>query len=72
MTCTFDNTQSANNCVSWPNYYQTTWCGYPVYYCIDKTAEAIEILKELQAEKLIKVESVPRFIALVEKIAAKL
>jgi hypothetical protein len=34
----------------------------------DKTAKAIEILKTLQDEKLIDVKSVPKFIALVEKI----
>jgi hypothetical protein len=50
----------------WP--YQTVyWNSYPVYVCTDKTKKAIEVLKALQAEKLLKCDSVPRFIALVEK-----
>ena len=54
----------------WAPY--TIWNSYPVYVCSDRTAKAIEILKALQSEKVIKVESVPRFIELVEKIASKL
>jgi hypothetical protein len=54
-------------------YYQSYptlihWNSYPVYVTSDKTAKAIEILKTLQDEKLIDVKSVPKFIALVEKI----
>lgn len=48
---------------------QTYWQSYPVYICSDKTAKAIEVLKALQSEKLLKCDSVPRFIALVEKIS---
>lgn len=48
------------------------WNSYPVYVCTDKTAKAIEILKSLQAEKLLDVKSVPRFIELVEKISGLL
>ncbi len=63
----------AGNCstIAYP-YAQTIWQNYPVYVCTDRTAKAIAILKELQAEKLITVNSVPKFISLVEKIAAKL
>lgn len=43
---------------------------YPIYVCTDKTAKAIEILKKLQADKVIDVKSVNRFIQLVEDIAA--
>lgn len=64
-------TTGLSNCVQyWP--YQTYWGSYPVYVCTDKTKKAIEILKALQAEKLIKCDSVPRFIALVEKISGLL
>ncbi len=45
------------------------WNTYPVYVCSDKTAKAIEILKKLQAEKVIDVKSVPKFIELVEQIS---
>lgn len=53
------------------DYPQVTqwWGGYPVYVCTDKTAKAIEVLKALQAEKLLECKSVPKFIELVEKIA---
>ena len=52
----------------WP--YQTIyWNSYPVYVCTDKTKKAIEVLKALQADKLLDCKSVPRFIELVEKIA---
>jgi hypothetical protein len=54
----------------WP--YTTYWNSYPVYICTDKTAKAIEVLKALQSEKLLKCDSVPRFIQLVEKIAGLL
>jgi hypothetical protein len=50
----------------------TYWNGWQVYTHTDRTAKAIQILKLLQAEKLIEVNSVPRFIELVEKIAASL
>ena len=53
----------------WPVLY---WHSYPIYVCTDKTAKAIEILKELEKEKIIKVKDVPKFIELVEKIAGKL
>ncbi len=49
--------------------YQTHWYSYPVYVCSDKTAKAIEILKALQADKILEVKSVPKFIELVEKIS---
>ncbi len=49
--------------------YQTQWYSYPVYVCSDKTAKAIEILKALQADKILEVKSVPKFIELVEKIS---
>lgn len=55
---------------AWP--YQTYWHSYPVYICTDKTAKAIEVLKALQAEKILRCDSVPRFIALVEKISGLL
>lgn len=63
----------ASNCLEyngWP--YQTYWQHYPVYVCLDKTKKAIEVLKALQAEKLLKCDSVPRFIELVEKISGLL
>jgi len=49
--------------------YPIYWQSYPVYACSDKTKKAIEVLKALQAEKLLKCDSVPRFIELVEKIS---
>ena len=49
-------------------YHTVYWNSYPVYVCSDKTAKAIEILKKLQAEKVVDVKSVPRFIELVEEI----
>lgn len=49
--------------------HQTYWHSYPVYICSDKTKKAIEVLKALQAEKILKCESVPRFIELVETIS---
>lgn len=45
------------------------WNQYPVYVCTDKTKKAIEVLKALQAEKMLTCNSVPRFIELVEKIS---
>lgn len=48
---------------------QTHWYSYPVYACTDKTAKAIEILKALQADKIMEVKSVNKFIELVEKIS---
>ena len=72
-------TVTANNCFLTGNYYywpynsdtQTVyWNSYPVYVCSDKTKKAIEILKTLQAEKKIRCDSVPKFIELVDKIAA--
>ncbi len=50
-------------------YTPIYWNSYPVYVCTDKTKKAIDILKALQAEKMIKCDSVPRFIGLVEKIS---
>lgn len=58
--CTFDY---------WPTQQTVYWNSYPVYVCTDKTKKAIEVLKALQSEKLLKCESVPRFIELVEKIS---
>jgi hypothetical protein len=71
-------TVTSNNCFSTGSYqywpYDAThtvyWNSYPVYVCSDKTKKAIEILKTLQAEKKIRCDSVPKFIDLVEKIAA--
>jgi hypothetical protein len=55
------------------DYWQPVyWNSYPVYVCTDKTKKAIEVLKALQAEKLLQCESVPRFIELVEKISGLL
>lgn len=48
------------------------WNNYPVYVCTDKTKKAIEVLKALQAEKLLKCDSVTQFIELVEKISGLL
>ena len=48
-------------------YYQ--YFNYPVYVFGDKTKKAIEILKLLQNEKLIKCDSVPKFIELVDRIS---
>jgi hypothetical protein len=45
---------------------------HPVYVCTDKTKKAIDVLKALEASKLIKCQSVPKFIALVEQIAGLL
>jgi hypothetical protein len=45
------------------------WQQYPVYVCTDKTKKAIEVLKALQADKLLTCNSVARFIELVEKIS---
>lgn len=66
---------TATNCVTvgqytyWPGYTPNIyWGNYPVYVTTDKTAKAIEILKALQADKLIKCKDVDEFIALVEKI----
>ena len=58
---------SSPNLNCWP---QTTyyWNSYPVYICTDKTRKAIEVLKALEEDGL-KVQSVPKFIKLVEKIA---
>ena len=52
--------------------YTTYWNNYPVYICTDKTAKAIEIVKLMQAEKLIDIKSVPKFIDIVEKIVKTL
>lgn len=58
----------SSHCVDyWP--HTTYWMNYPVYICTDKTKKAIEVLKALQAEKLLTCNSVPRFIELVEKIS---
>ena len=44
--------------------------GYPVYICSDKTAKAIEVLKALEADKVIELRSVKKFIEMVEKISS--
>ncbi len=54
----------------WPYTQTLYWNHYPVYVCADKTKKAIEILKALQADKQIECKSVPKFIEMVEKIAA--
>ncbi len=46
------------------------WNSYPVYVCLDKTKKAIEVLKCLESQKLLKIASVPKFIEMVEKISA--
>jgi hypothetical protein len=53
----------------WPatNY---AWSTYPIYVCTDKTAKAIQVLKQLEADKAIELKSVKRFVEMVEKIAA--
>ncbi len=62
-----------SNCADYGQYhYQTYWNTYPVYICTDKTAKAIQIVKLMQAEKLIDLKSVPKFIDLVEKIVKAL
>jgi hypothetical protein len=67
------NALQVGNCFAfWPTQQTVYWNNYPVYVCTDKTKKAIEVLKALQAEKILKCESVPRFIALVEKISALL
>lgn len=48
------------------------YLNYPVYVSTDRTKKAIDILKALEKEKLLKVQSVPRFIELVEKISVLL
>ena len=50
----------------------TYWQSYPVYVYTDKTAKAIQVLKALEEQKLLKLASVKQFISLVEKIAALL
>lgn len=63
-----DNAElQASNCVAQYGY----WNSYPVYICHDKTKKAIEVLKALEADGL-KVQSVKKFIELVEKISAVL
>lgn len=54
----------------WPPQQTIYWNTWPVYVCTDKTKKAIQVLKALQADKLIKCDSVPKFIALVEKISS--
>lgn len=78
--CSITENSIAGSCIpygtgnypyTWP--YQTIyWQSYPVYVCTDKTKKAIDILKALQAEKLLECKSVPRFIELVDKIAGLL
>ena len=51
------------------SYQPIYWNNYPLYVCTDKTKKALDVLKALQAEKLLKCDSVPRFIELVEKIS---
>lgn len=68
---------SIGSCGDWPlttGYYHAPiyWNNYPVYICTDKTKKAIEVLKALQAEKMLTCNSVPRFIELVDKIAGLL
>lgn len=60
---------TTDSCNSYPYNGYTVWNNYPVYICTDKTKKAIEILKALQAEKLLECKSVPRFIELVDKIS---
>lgn len=62
---------TTTNCVDYSQPF-TYWNSWPVYVCTDKTAKAIQILKMLQAEDIIDVKSVPKFIGLVEKIAKTL
>lgn len=60
--------QTSNCYQPWPQD-TTYWLNYPVYVCSDRTKKAIDVLKALQAEKILKCDSVPRFIELVEKIS---
>lgn len=55
-----------------PSTQTVYWNSWPVYITTDKTKKAIEVLKALQAEKLLDCKSVPKFIELVEKIAGLL
>lgn len=64
-----DLINQANSGSCYPYSYQTYWMNYPVYITTDKTKKAIEILKTLQAEKLLECKSVNKFIELVEKIS---
>ena len=66
------NTTAYNSPWQYGTLQYGTYQTYPIYITSDKTAKAIDILKMLQAEKVIDVKSVPRFIELVEKIKAAL
>jgi hypothetical protein len=57
-----------NSCIQQTSQY-AYWQSYPVYVYTDKTKKAIDVLKALESDGL-KVTSVTKFIALVEKIAA--
>lgn len=70
---TYGGAMQAGNCIDYGQYtapyYQ--WGGYPVFVCHNKTKKAIEVLKCLQREKLVKkIEDVDGFIEMVDKIAA--
>lgn len=73
---TYTGQFTIGNCVPSIGYYDwqpyTFWNSYPVYVCTDKTKKAIEVLKALQADKVLTCNSVPRFIELVEKISGLL
>lgn len=66
-TACYPNDQTSGSIFTY--YTPTYWNNYPVYICTDKTKKAIDVLKALQAEKVIECKSVPRFIELVEKIS---
>jgi hypothetical protein len=51
----------------WP--LQTTWHSMPVYISRKKTMKAVQIVKQLEEDKIIIVDSVEKFTVLVEKIA---
>ncbi len=61
---------AGNYTIGWPSDYRyhTVWNNYPIYVTTDRTEKAIKILQALEAEKAIEIESVKRFIELVEKL----
>lgn len=70
-TYTDTNTGEASN-----NYLQTSNCvlqypyvNYPSYIYIDKTKKAIDILRALEAKKLVEFKSVNKFLELVDEIS---
>lgn len=56
--------QNSYNCL-----YQYPYTVYPSYIYVDKTKKAIEVLRALEAKKLIKFESVNKFLELIDEIS---